>query len=82
MHWLEEEEWEHPNSTQYYLMQIAQEVRRVLTKKPGQVKLEHFKMEFSRAVQPPAKSKPAKEKLARYVKSKWKAAVGLVKSKE
>lgn len=31
-----------PERNDYYLMQIAQEVKRVLSKKPGDIKLEQF----------------------------------------
>ncbi len=82
MAWLDEEEWEHPNPTQYYLMQIAQEVCRVISKKPEKIKLEHFKMQFSRAVQPPPKPKAVKDRMTEYTKLKWKMAVGLIKPKE
>ena len=43
--WIEEE-WKTPQRHDYYLMQIAQEVRRVLSKKPNSIKLEHFKLGF------------------------------------
>lgn len=44
-----EDEWKEPTLSDYYLMQIAQEVRRVLSKNPNAVKLEDFKIKFQDA---------------------------------
>lgn len=46
-----EEEWKQPQLRDYYLMQIAQEVRRVLSKNPNRVKMEDFKIQFQEAVE-------------------------------
>jgi hypothetical protein len=43
--WLREE-WNTPTRSDYYLMEIACEVRRVLSSKPGNIKVEHFKLEW------------------------------------
>lgn len=40
------EEWDRPTKTEYYLMQIACEARRVFSRKPDKIKMEHFKLEF------------------------------------
>lgn len=43
--WLDDE-WNTPTRTDHYLMQIAQEVRRVLRKNPNKIKLKQFAIEF------------------------------------
>lgn len=40
--------WNSPDLVCHYLMQIACEVRRVLSKNPNAVKDEHFKLKFTR----------------------------------
>jgi len=45
--WLNEQ-WNHPSLSDHYLMQIAAEVRRVLSRKPNEIKLEHFNLKFGR----------------------------------
>lgn len=41
------DQWNEPDRSDYYLMQIAMEVRRVLHSNPSQVKLEHAKIPFT-----------------------------------
>jgi hypothetical protein len=41
------DEWNHPNRTDHYLMQIAREVKRVLSKKPAKIQLKHFLLDFN-----------------------------------
>ncbi|MHC4687246.1 MAG: hypothetical protein ACYTEW_23490, partial [Planctomycetota bacterium] len=41
-----DEQWNRPSRSDQYLMQIAQEVRRVLSKDPEAIKLDHFKIRF------------------------------------
>ena len=43
--WLDAQ-WNKPSRLEYYLMQIAQEVRRVLSKKPKLIKLKDFLINF------------------------------------
>lgn len=66
------EELDTPNRSDYYLMQIAQEVKRVLSKKPGKVKLKDFLILFNK---PKKKPLTLEEKTAES-KSFW----GLMKS--
>ena len=73
MRWLDEE-WNRPEPSDYYLMQIAAEIRRVLSKKPRHIKMEDFKLEFAEAEHAPAATV---EEAAARSKSKWKAIVGL-----
>lgn len=53
-----EEEWKEPTLSDYYLMQIAQEVRRVLSKNPNNVKLEDFQIKFQDKESEPKKYDP------------------------
>lgn len=68
--WLEQE-IEQPNPSDYYLMQIAQEVRRVLSKKPNQIKLKHFRLKFDKET---VENKEAK---ARQSKNTWMSILGV-----
>lgn len=68
------EQWNKPTLTHYYLMQIAAEVRRVLSKKPNAIKLKDFLIEF---ITPTKKDKPSKEEKISRTKSMFKAAFGV-----
>ena len=50
MAWLEEN-LNDPERSDFYLMQIAQEVRRVLSKKPNKIKLKDFRIKFTPKVE-------------------------------
>jgi hypothetical protein len=39
-------QWDRPSRSDYYLMQIATEVRRVLSTKPQTIKMEHARLRF------------------------------------
>ena len=41
-----EERFTEPTPEHYYLAQIAQEIRRVLSKSPNKIKLKHFLLQF------------------------------------
>ena len=43
--WLEEQ-WQHPDRSDHYLMQIACEVRRVLASQPGKIMPSDFQIKF------------------------------------
>ncbi len=58
--WLDEQ-WNQPSRADHYLMQVAQEVRRVLHKNPGQVLLDHFRIPFVQK-KPKKKLKPEDRK--------------------
>lgn len=45
LEWLDKE-WDTPNRTDHYLMQIAVEVARTKAKNPSSVKMEHMKLRF------------------------------------
>ena len=70
------EEWNHPDRTDNYLMQIGCEVRRVLAKKPGSHKLEHLHIpfEFRRGAKP-AQTAQTPEQRAKASEQIWLAAV-------
>lgn len=61
-----------PNRTDHYLMQIAMEVRRVLSKHPGRIKLSHFKLKFDNE---DGNKKVDYKKLAPYSIASWKGVV-------
>lgn len=68
--WIEEN-YKDPSREDYYAMRIAQEVRRVLSKKPNDVKITDFKVEFGK--QP----KPDPQKAVDASKAFWFGALGL-----
>lgn len=71
-------EFETPSRSDYYLMQIAQEVRRVLHKNPAKVMLDHFLLKFKKN-SASSKSDIDKSKMISESKARWFAAVGLDK---
>lgn len=73
--WLDEQ-WNQPSRSDQYAMQIAMEVRRVLSKKPNAVELAHFKLKFGlREVKPVPKLSMAD--LTKQSKARWCGLVGL-----
>lgn len=61
-------EWHRPSLSDHYSMQIAQEVRRVLSRKPNSIKLEHFKLQFER---PTEKTEEDEQRQLEIDKSVW-----------
>lgn len=61
-----ERDAENPSPDQWYMMQIAQEIKRVLSKNPASIKLSNFKLSFK-------KPKPLSPE---QVKSRWFGLVG------
>ena len=78
--WLNEQ-WNRPDLTDMYLMQVACEVRRVLSQKPNDIKLEHFRLKFETG-KPKASNGQAvtggltKEQKENLVKQMWMARLG------
>jgi hypothetical protein len=71
-YWLAES-WNNPTRTDNYLMQIACEVRRVLSKRPKSVQMQHFKLKFGTTQKP----KAVDPKVATMAsKARWLAIVG------
>jgi hypothetical protein len=60
------EDWNRPDKTDHYLMEVACEVRRVLSGNPRNIRLDHFRLKFG-------ESKPAmtREQAAAASRSKW-----------
>ena len=71
--WIEEQ-WNFPSRSDQYLMQVAAEVRRVLSKKPDAVKLEHFKLKFGTVKRKPAQ-KLTKAQQVKMHFQRWVAVV-------
>lgn len=67
------EELNQPSRSDHYLMQIAQEVKRVLSKKPSKIKLKDFTLTFGKTQEKPSLTKEEKTVES---KSYW----GLLKS--
>lgn len=64
--------WNLPDLTCHYLMQIACEVRRVLSKDPNKIKDEHFKLKFTRDDE---REEIPLDVRTQHSKSAWMAAV-------
>lgn len=43
-----DEQWNHPDLVCHYLMRVCREVKRVLSRDPGSITDDHFKMTFTR----------------------------------
>lgn len=67
-----------PSRSDFYLMQIAQEVRRVLSKKPETILLEdHFKIKFGRSsTEPKELTQEDKDRATAVARSRWMGLVG------
>lgn len=60
-----------PDRSDYYLMQIAAEIRRVLSKQPNKIKLEHFKLSTAGKPAPVQQRETVEQSKAR-----WAGLVG------
>jgi len=72
--WLDAE-WEKPSRSDNYLMQIAMEVARVLSKKPKLFRLEQFKLTWQK--EKPKQSKLTKKEAAKISKARWFGMTGI-----
>lgn len=72
-----EEDWYDMTLTEYYLMQVACEVRRVLAKKPRRIKLEHFRLKWKRKEPEQTGKSKQKETLAQKSKRIWFNILGI-----
>jgi hypothetical protein len=70
--WLDEQ-MSTPDRGDWYLMQIACEVRRFMMKDPGRVKPEDFRLRFER----PGQKRLTREEATAWSKARWFAAAGL-----
>jgi hypothetical protein len=71
--WLEEQ-WNRPNLTQFYLMQIAMEIRSIFSKRS--LRMKDFLIEFVSTAPKPKPTKKEKKGLIASAKSMWRAALG------
>lgn len=81
--WIEMQ-WNEPDKTDHYLMQIAQRVQQVLSEQPNKITLEQQEIPF--VMKKVEKGKKVKgrvttEQATKWMKAKWMAAVGYVKGK-
>lgn len=77
--WLRRQ-WDRPDRHDWYLMQLACEVRRVLSKKPASIKVQDFKLRFGTEK---TKSKPrTREEAAALSKAKWLGFVEIAGGKK
>jgi len=77
--WMEyfKEQYKEPSLTDYYLMQLTAEVRRLLSKNPNKVKMTDFEIKFQDTDKP---SKPAySQELSRSV---WSSVANQLKAKK
>lgn len=70
-----------PTSTDFYLMQVAQEVARKFAKHPNEIKLEHFKLKMSRGKKSTSETKKPVSKVNREIQATlsqaaWMASTG------
>ncbi len=87
------QQWNQPSRTDFYIMQVAQEVKRVLATSPNSIKLKHFLLDFfpfakqreieeKRKKMTPAEIKAEKKRLSQLGKAIWLARMGGGKAKE
>ena len=70
--WLDEQ-WDKPDRTDHYLMQLCMVVRQILSKNPKAIKLEHHELKFTRKV----RKVLTKEQQAAASTSFWFGLVGM-----
>lgn len=66
-----------PSRTDHYIMQVAQEVRRVLSKRPNSIKLSDMKITFKGGEEKPT----SKEQASAWAKQRWMGMIGMAQSK-
>lgn len=79
--YLDDEEENRFHREDYYLAQIAAEIRRSYVKDPRSVKIESFLMKFERKVKP-KKSKMTMKERTKKAKAYWSALMGVPKRKK
>ena len=79
------EEWNKPDRSDHYAMQIAMEVRRVLHKNPANVQLDHMKIPFGPVYEKDKKPRKVtweeREEATRVAKAAWASRLGNVTKK-
>jgi len=72
---------ENPTTDQWYLAQIAQEVRRVLSKNKKSIKLKQFLLKFTKGKEQPKQPVDPQE-ATKVVRSRWFGRLGMKGSKD
>jgi len=80
MVWLEQDQ-DRTTPDQYYLMQIAQEVRRVLSRNKKSIKLRDFRIRFTRKKTKP-KTQRDKDEATKLSRARWFSFLGMKGSKD
>lgn len=78
--WLQKQ-WNEPDRSDYYLMQIAREIRYVLSKKKMPKTLEMFKLPFGWTKKAKAKPMTEKQKVSQ-AKSRWFGMLGVKREQD
>ena len=73
-----EQDWDIPTRQDYFLAQIAAEVRRTIAREPKAVKLEHFMLKFASPAEAVA-TEEERERKGATSKASWLAILGLGK---
>lgn len=76
------QERQQPSKTEYYLMRIAMEVQRVLSKDPKKIKLNDFKLSFDVKDEDPKERKRKQRQKMEQSKAAWLGSVGIKKGKK
>jgi hypothetical protein len=71
------EDWEHPNKTEFYLMQLAAVISKMFAAKNQKVDLNKFKLSFKDSSKKPTKEE--QELIDEMNRIKWLTLVGLDK---
>lgn len=72
--WLDME-WSRPSRSDYYTMQVATEVRRVLSKNPNAIQIKDFHLPFGEYGKQQSK-KASDAEIAQQAKASWAAILG------
>lgn len=72
--WLDQE-WSHPSRSDHYAMQVACQVARVLSKNPGNIKIQDFHLPFGDYGKERQKKQTDAE-IAKEAKASWAAIIG------
>lgn len=75
-----EQQWNRPSRTDFYLMRVAQRVQQVLAKNPGNITLEHQRVEIERKPVKPKTQLTLEQQTVRS-KAAWLGAVSSDKTR-
>lgn len=83
MAWLDKQ-WNQPDRSDHYLMQVSRDIARVLSKHPGRIQTKDFKIEFERDGKPLAgevKPEISLEEAAARSKAVWRFRLKAIREK-